>query len=474
MKHMVNQNKRLNSLLLIDEIVLFISIIIAYHIYLGDPSKLFNQLAYRNLLFICLLMNILVSNYIGSNDNLLKGPLLMQVGKLVKVLILDILSVSCFLFITKQSELVSRVVTLLGFFIFFIISFIVRFIYIKSNKNRVINKDARRVFIITTSSDVDNVVSNINNYNYDSYKIDGICVLDKDLKGTKIDKYKVRANKDDVISYICRSWVDEVFIATNRNNVPSNIFNDLSKTGITVSILINDFDQFIGREHSINELFNETVSTFSIKNRSQSEVVLKRLMDITGGLVGSLITIILTIFIGPIIYIKSPGPIFYKQERIGLNGKKFYMYKFRSMVTNADELKKDLLKDNRYKDGMMFKIKDDPRIIPGIGTFIRKTSLDEFPQFFNVVKGDMSLVGTRPPTVDEWVKYKLEHRIRMTIKPGITGMWQVNGRSKVTDFDKVIEYDTKYINNWSLGLDIYILFKTIYVLLFVKREDDAM
>ena len=150
------------------------------------------------------------------------------------------------------------------------------------------------------------------------------------------------------------------------------------------------------------------------------------------------------------------------------------MYKFRSMVTNADELKKELMKDNRYKDGMMFKIKNDPRIIPGIGNFIRKTSLDEFPQFFNVVKGDMSLVGTRPPTVDEWVKYKLEHRIRMIIKPGITGMWQVNGRSKVTDFDKVIEYDTKYINNWSLGLDIYILFKTIYVLLFVKREDDAM
>ena len=102
---------------------------------------------------------------------------------------------------------------------------------------------------------------------------------------------------------------------------------------------------------------------------------------------------------------------------------------------------------NRIKDGMMFKVKDDPRIIPGIGEIIRKTSLDEFPQFFNVVKGDMSLVGARPPTVDEWVKYKLEHRIRMSIKPGITGLWQINGRSKITDFNKVIEYDTKYINN---------------------------
>ena len=196
-------------------------------------------------------------------------------------------------------------------------------------------------------------------------------------------------------------------------------------------------------------------------------------MDILGGTVGSMITLVIALFIWPIMHKKSPGPIFYKQERIGQNGRRFYMYKFRSMVLNADELKKDLMDQNRIKDGMMFKVKDDPRIIPGIGEFIRKTSLDEFPQFFNVLLGDMSLVGTRPPTVDEWEKYELEHRIRMAIKPGITGLWQVNGRSKITDFNKVIEYDTKYINNWSLVLDIEILIKTIFVLL-LKKEDEAM
>lgn len=197
-------------------------------------------------------------------------------------------------------------------------------------------------------------------------------------------------------------------------------------------------------------------------------------MDICGGLVGSFITLLLCLIIGPIMYKKSPGPIFYKQERIGQNGRRFYMYKFRSMVLNADDLKKDLMAQNRIKDGMMFKVKDDPRIIPGIGEFIRKTSLDEFPQFFNVVLGDMSLVGTRPPTVDEWEKYQLEHRIRMAIKPGITGLWQTSGRSKITDFNKVIEYDTQYINNWSLLLDIKILLKTIKVLLSKREEDEAM
>ncbi len=471
---MKKRSQVLNSVILIDEISLFVSFLVAYLIYLGSPIQILNQLAYRNLLFVCLVINICVENFISSNKLVLNDSILLQVGELIKLSFIDFLFVTFFLFITKQGELVSRLFTGLTFVFFFVSSLCLRYIYLLSIRKKGISRDARRIFIITTSSYIDNLVKDINSYNYDNYKIDGICVLDKDLKGTKIDKYKVRANKDDVISYICRCWVDEVFVAAKRNDVPDNIFSDLAKTGITVSILINDFDQFIGKEYSVNELFNETVSTFSIKNRKQSEVFLKRLMDIVGGLVGSLITIILAIFIGPIIYIKSPGPIFYKQERIGLNGKKFYMYKFRSMVTNADELKKELMKDNRYKDGMMFKIKDDPRIIPGIGTFIRKTSLDEFPQFFNVVKGDMSLVGTRPPTVDEWVKYKLEHRIRMTIKPGITGMWQVNGRSKIVDFNEVIEYDTKYISNWSLGLDIYILFKTVYVLLFGTRDNEAM
>ena len=115
---------------------------------------------------------------------------------------------------------------------------------------------------------------------------------------------------------------------------------------------------------------------------------------------------------------------------------------------------------------MMFKIENDPRIIGGangIGNFIRKYSIDEFPQFWNVLKGDMSLVGTRPPTVDEWEKYDLHHRARLSIKPGITGMWQVSGRSEITDFEEVVQLDRDYITDWSIGLDIRTLFKTVWV-----------
>jgi lipopolysaccharide/colanic/teichoic acid biosynthesis glycosyltransferase len=153
------------------------------------------------------------------------------------------------------------------------------------------------------------------------------------------------------------------------------------------------------------------------------------------------------------------------------------MYKIRSMYMDADERKKELMEQNRVKDGMMFKLDFDPRIIgneilpdgtqkTGIGELIRKLSLDEFPQFlFNVLPGDMSLVGTRPPTVDEWEKYEFHHRARLAVKPGITGMWQVSGRSDITNFEDVTRLDTEYIENWSLGLDVKILLKTVGVVL---------
>ena len=151
----------------------------------------------------------------------------------------------------------------------------------------------------------------------------------------------------------------------------------------------------------------------------------------------------------------SAGPIF-SQERIGRNGKPFKFYKFRSMCPNAEAKLDDLLDQNEM-DGSVFKIKDDPRITR-VGKFIRKTSIDELPQMWNILKGDMSIVGTCPPLIGEVSEYELHHRARLAIKPGITGMWQVSGRSDITDFEEVVELDKEYIENWNIGLDIKILF----------------
>lgn len=194
---------------------------------------------------------------------------------------------------------------------------------------------------------------------------------------------------------------------------------------------------------------------------SNGQFLVKRIGDIIGSLIGLAITGVLFLIFAPIIKKQSPGPVFYSQWRVGLNGRKFRLYKFRSMYPDADARKAELMKQNKM-DGFMFKMDDDPRIFP-IGRFIRKYSIDEFPQFWNVLKGDMSLVGTRPPTVDEWEQYSPRHRARLGMKPGITGLWQVSGRSNITDFEEVVNLDVQYICNWSLTEDIKILLRTIGV-----------
>ena len=200
------------------------------------------------------------------------------------------------------------------------------------------------------------------------------------------------------------------------------------------------------------------------RTRKKNFWVRKRAFDVVFSIFAILIISPLLIVIALLIVVTDPhgGPIF-RQRRIGRHGKEFYMYKFRSMVVNAEALQKELMEQNEA-DGPAFKIKNDPRITP-VGRIIRKFSLDELPQFFNVLKGDMSLVGTRPPTKDEWSKYDLHHRVRMCTRPGITGMWQVSGRSKITDFEQVVALDQKYLDNWSVWLDFKILAKTVQVVL---------
>ena len=184
-------------------------------------------------------------------------------------------------------------------------------------------------------------------------------------------------------------------------------------------------------------------------------------MDIAGGLVGMLITLIFFPFVAIAIKADSPGPVLFSQVRIGRNGRRFKIYKFRSMYMDAEERKKELEKQNEMQ-GLMFKMENDPRITR-VGKFIRKTSIDELPQFYNVLKGDMSLVGTRPPTEDEFEKYNQYYRRRISMTPGLTGLWQVSGRSEIDNFDDVVKYDLQYIDNWSLTLDIRILLRTVYV-----------
>lgn len=185
----------------------------------------------------------------------------------------------------------------------------------------------------------------------------------------------------------------------------------------------------------------------------------KRLIDIAGSLVGLGITAIIIVPIAIAIKLDSPGPIFFGQVRCSSMGKRFRMWKFRSMVTDAEK-KKHLVKNQA--SGAIFKNANDPRVTR-VGRILRKTSLDELPQFWNVLKGEMSLVGTRPPTPDEVERYEIPQWQRLDIKPGMTGEWQVNGRSSVLDFEDIVRLDLKYQENWSLMYDFKLILKTIWV-----------
>lgn len=198
---------------------------------------------------------------------------------------------------------------------------------------------------------------------------------------------------------------------------------------------------------------------------AQGSLLLKRLLDLSGCLFGLIIVgpILLTAAIA--VRLESKGPILFKQTRAGRHGRRFVMYKFRSMVVDAEARKKELMHLNEM-GGPVFKIKKDPRITR-VGAFIRKTSIDELPQLFNVLFGDMSLVGPRPPLPSEVEEYEAWQRRRLSVKPGITGLWQVSGRNNI-DFDEWMELDLSYIDNWTLWLDLKILFKTIPVVLFQK------
>ena len=277
--------------------------------------------------------------------------------------------------------------------------------------------------------------------------------------------------REHVLEYLRQGVVDEVYIDTFVNREELNRQVDLFLgMGITVHIGMGFLPENLPNQ-IVERMGDAYVVTTAVKTASGWQIALKRAVDIIGALVGLLLTGIIFLFAAPAIKIASPGPVFFKQKRVGKNGRVFYMYKFRSMHVNAEEMLPQLMEQNEMQ-GLMFKVENDPRIIgsekgpgKGIGNFLRKTSLDEFPQFWNVLRGEMSLVGTRPPTVNEYEQYDFHHKIRLSMKPGITGLWQISGRNNITDFDKVVELDTAYIENWSMILDIKILFKTVAVVL---------
>lgn len=325
-------------------------------------------------------------------------------------------------------------------------------------------RNVTHVYLVTTSDRARGIINQLKSADEQfTRKIRGAAIIDSDLRGQDIDGVPVVAGYEDVFEFAKVNIVDEVYINVSyvTGNSLKNFIMEFEKMGITVHLNINILENFEGFDKEVAMYGPYPVISFATRTFDQNKMIIKRAVDILGAIIGLLITAVATVFIAPAILIESPGPLFFKQKRVGKNGRYFYMYKFRSMYKDAEERKKALMEQNEMK-GLMFKMTDDPRITR-VGRFIRAASIDELPQFFNVLKGDMSLVGTRPPTVDEFMQYDGYHKRRLSIKPGITGLWQVSGRSNIEDFEDVVRLDLEYIDNWSLALDFKIILKTFLV-----------
>ncbi len=465
--------------IVLDLLCLHIAFVLAYMVKHGLQNPYAHD-SYRIIAVVFTLMDLVLVVFFNPMSDVLKRGLRGEMKATMIHTGLLAVTVTFYLFSVKDSATYSRVFYYLMLGLYLCLSLPVRLGW-KAVLRQKPFQEKTSLFLIIFPQNAEQTVQDIQENTHGVYRLSGIAVLGRDMRGQKIRGVPVVTCEKDVEEYLKREWVDEVLIASMGPD-PEELYRNLIEMGLVVHIKLSGLEQYEGERQTVEHIGNSTVLTYSLGSVTLGQAFAKRAIDIAGGLVGCLLTGLLYIVIAPLIYINSPGPIFFAQTRVGRNGKKFQMYKFRSMCLDAEARKAEVAVACGLDGQMMFKFEEDPRIIgsrilpdgsykKGIGNYIRDWSLDEFPQFFNVLKGDMSLVGTRPPTVDEWEKYETHHRARMSIRPGITGLWQVSGRSNISDFEEVVELDRKYICGWSLWLDLKILLKTVKV---VFQRDGAM
>lgn len=461
------------SFMVIDLICLQIVFILA--VFVRNHFFAYSHSLYQMMGINLILVEVLVFVLNHSMRNVINRGYYVEIIETFKHSFLVFAITTIYMFATQSGDVYSRIILFLTFVLHLMFGYLTRIIW-KSIVVRFISKTENKdnMLVVTSLANATEIINRLQSDKMAEYKITGVITTEK--TGEKsIMGLPIVADLSNAADYIVREWVDSVYIdAPISDENVIQLMDKCTLMAIPTHFHVPNMSRD-GIKRFSEEIGGTTVLTTSINYATPLQIIIKRVFDIFAGLIGSLFAILIILVIGPVIKIQSPGPILFSQERIGKNGKRFKMYKLRSMYMDAEERKKDLMKENRIKDGMMFKMDFDPRIIgnkvlpngqkkTGIGEFIRRTSLDEFPQFFNVLGGSMSTVGTRPPTIDEYEKYQFHHRARLSVKPGITGMWQVNGRSEITDFEEVVKLDTAYIANWSLILDLKILFKTIGVL----------
>lgn len=417
--------------------------------------------AFRLVNVVIMLAYFVFMLFTGPHTGIVKRGHLKELWSVLIINAEILFTLFTFLYVIKVSAIYSRL--MIGYFVLYDV---VLMMLLRSYRKLILHvrfldgSDSAGVLLVLQSDTAEGFVETLIKNNSGFYHFKGIIFTDgyteSEYMGIPVIKRK------DVLEYVKSNPINDVFMLTKSGGRLASSFINM---GITVHRAM-DLETPNMYNATLNQIGNYTVITSTISRATMGELLVKRIFDILISVIGLIFTGILTIILTPIIKAQAPGPVFFKQTRVGKNGKTFVMYKFRSMYMDAEERKKELMAQNEM-NGLMFKMENDPRIFPA-GNFMRRASLDEFPQFWNIFKGDMSLIGTRPPTLDEYENYKKHHMSRLAMKPGLTGMWQVSGRSDIKDFEEIVRLDNEYIRNFSIGLDIKIFFKTIGTVLGMK------
>lgn len=461
----MNEQKSMNNKLIfaVDVILTTAVFVLSYFIRKAIPGQvaLYPMAEYFWILFVILPTLYLAMNYYGFYSAKKSLDIFSIVYKLLICFMICGIVSSAAVFITKNA-LFSR----LYFGIFLVLDYIVllteklilrRMIIDNSQKN----ETGKRIVIVGLMEKARKLVKDLKEQEDFPPNIVGYVSLDQNYVG------EILGTVDQLPDILIQNAVDEVIFALPKDYVGQveEHIRICEELGVTARMILDFYDLKISKT-LLSYIGNLPVLTFHTVSLNEEQLFAKRVVDIIGSLIGLLFTALAFIIFAPVIKLTSKGPVFFVQKRVGQNGRVFNCYKFRTMVADAED-QLSTLKEENEMHGNMFKMKDDPRVTK-IGRFLRAYSIDELPQFYNVLRGDMSLVGTRPPTVSEVSEYELKHRRRLSIKPGLTGMWQVSGRNEISDFEQVYALDINYIDNWTLLLDFKIMLKTIGVVITKK------
>ncbi len=457
-------------LLAVDLVTIITSYLLAMLARFGSVNGGYmNELHFSTCLCF-MFISVMYSLMLDWNDGFLRRGYLVEFVAILKYNIVMVVSVATFLFMTGQAEPFSRMVWGYVFIFNMILTFAGHIVVKKFLKEYYRSEHSRiKVMVVTDSQEVDRLLANLEEGLPVNCDITSVALWGQApqreffFRSSKVMQYEA-ADVEGLVEQAKQLPLDEVFI--RMTGLPTEQVQKLIQEFESMGIICHysiEIAEWNSKESSIQKFANYTVVSYSVYRIDYRRRMIKRVVDIIGGFIGLLMTMLLYPFIALAIKCNSKGPVLFSQIRVGKNGRRFKIYKFRSMYLDAEERKKQLMDQNEMS-GYMFKMDNDPRITP-VGRFLRKTSLDEFPQFFNVLRGDMSLIGTRPPTEEEFEKYSPYYRRRLCMTPGLTGLWQVSGRSNITDFEEVVKLDLEYIDNWSITLDIKILLKTVWVVL---------